>query len=67
MPLSLKAREFDLYPAGPADGADPAGSAGDAFVCRLYDHQPWTPVTFGRLSDETPYVCLGGRITPRVA
>jgi CubicO group peptidase (beta-lactamase class C family) len=60
-------QEFDLYPAGPADGADPAGSAGDAFVCRLYDHQPWTPVTFGRLSDETPYVYLGGRITPRVA
>jgi len=60
-------QEFDLYPAGPADGADPAGSAGDAFVCRLYDHQPWTPAIFGRLSDETPYVYLGGRITPRVA
>jgi hypothetical protein len=65
-------QEFDLYPAGPADGADrsdsagSAGSAGGAFVCRLYDHQPWTPVIFGRLSDETPYLFLGGRITPRV-
>jgi hypothetical protein len=52
-------QEFDLYPA------DSAGRAGDHFVCRLYDHQPWTPAIFGRLGDQTPYLYLGGRITPR--
>ncbi len=51
---------------GATEGApDPGGSAGDHFVCRLYEHQPWTAVIFGRLS-ETPYLYLGGRITPRV-
>jgi CubicO group peptidase (beta-lactamase class C family) len=53
-------QEFDLFPA------DSAGAAGDNFVCRLYDHQPWTPVIFGRLGDQTPYLYLGGRVTPRV-
>jgi CubicO group peptidase (beta-lactamase class C family) len=52
-------QEFDLHPA------DIAGRAGDHFVCRLYDHQPWTPAIFGRLGDRTPYLYLGGRITPR--
>ena len=53
-------QEFDLFPA------DSAGAPGDNFVCRLYDHQPWTPVIFGRLGDQTPYLYLGGRVTPRV-
>jgi CubicO group peptidase (beta-lactamase class C family) len=54
-------QEFDLYPSDYAD------DAGDHFVCRLYDHQPWTPVIFGRLGDRTPYIYLGGRITPLMA
>jgi hypothetical protein len=49
--------EFDLHPA---DGT------GDAFVGRLYDHRPWSALIFGRLADTTPYMYLGGRITPRV-
>jgi hypothetical protein len=53
-------QEFDLHPADSAD------RAGDHFVCRLYDHQPWTPVIFDRLGDQTPYLYLGGRITPRL-
>jgi len=48
--------EFDLYPA---DGT------GDAFVGRVYDHQPWSALVFDRLGDQTPYMYLGGRITPR--
>jgi CubicO group peptidase (beta-lactamase class C family) len=48
--------EFDLHPA---DGT------GDAFVVRRYDHQPWSALIFGRLGDRTPYLYLGGRITPR--
>jgi CubicO group peptidase (beta-lactamase class C family) len=56
-------QEFDLYPAG---SAGDAGWSGDHFVCRLYDHQPWTPLAFGRLGDQTPYFYFGGRITPRV-
>jgi CubicO group peptidase (beta-lactamase class C family) len=54
-------QEFDLHPAGSAD------AAGGYFVCRLYDHQPWAPAIFGRLGDQTPYLFLGGRVTPRVA
>src|SRR5689334_16032816 len=45
----------------------PADSTGDLFVCRSYDDEPWTPVSFGRLADETPYVYTGGRITLRSA
>jgi len=52
-------QEFDLFPAGSAE------DAGDSFVCRLYDHQPWTPAIFGRLGDQTPYLFVFGRITPR--
>jgi CubicO group peptidase (beta-lactamase class C family) len=48
--------EFDLHPAD---------DTGDAFVGRLYDHQPWSAVIFGRLADTTRYMYLGGRITPR--
>ena len=49
--------EFDLHPA---DGT------GDNFVGRLLDREPWAPLVFGRLGDQTPYIYLGGRITPRV-
>ncbi len=49
--------EFDLHPA---DGT------GDNFVCRSDDRQPWSPLVFGRFGDQTPYLYLGGRITPRV-
>jgi CubicO group peptidase (beta-lactamase class C family) len=49
-------QEFDLHPA---DGT------GDHFVARLYDSDPWSPVVFGRLGDQTPYIYAGGRITPR--
>ena len=48
--------EFDLHPA---DGT------GDRFVTRLYDSEPWSPVVFGRLGDQTPYIYASGRITPR--
>ena len=33
---------------------------------RTHDDQPWNPLSFGALADGIPYVCLGGRITPRV-
>jgi CubicO group peptidase (beta-lactamase class C family) len=49
--------EFDLYPAD---------ATGDHFVGRPYDGDPWAPVIFGRLGDQTPYVYAGGRITPRI-
>lgn len=48
--------EFDLYPAD---------LSGDNFVCRSHDDEPWTTVSFGRLSDQTPYLYAGGRITLR--
>jgi len=53
--------EFDLYPVDAA-GVGP----GDAFLCRLYDHQPWNALVFGRLGGTTRYLHLAGRITPRV-
>lgn len=49
-------KEFDLRPAD---------ATGDRFVGRLYDSQPWTPVVFGRLGDQTPYIYASGRITLR--
>ncbi len=48
--------EFDLYPAD---------SSGESFVCRSFDDEPWTAVSFGRLADQTPYMYVGGRITLR--
>jgi len=48
--------EFDLHPAD---------ATGDRFVTRLYDSEPWSPVVFGRLGDQTPYIYASGRITPR--
>jgi len=49
-------KEFDLHPTD---------ATGDRFVGRLYDNQPWTPVVFGRLGDQTPYIYASGRVTPR--
>jgi CubicO group peptidase (beta-lactamase class C family) len=44
----------------------PADASGLNFVCRTHDDQPWSPLSFGALADGTPYLFLGGRITPRV-
>jgi CubicO group peptidase (beta-lactamase class C family) len=49
-------KEFDLHPAD---------ATGDHFVARLYDSDPWSPVVFGRLGDQTAYIYASGRITPR--
>jgi CubicO group peptidase (beta-lactamase class C family) len=43
----------------------PADASGLNFVCRSHDDQPWNPLTFGWLADGTPYLFLGGRVTPR--
>ncbi len=45
----------------------PAGSDGNAFVCRLYDHEPWTSLLFDRFPDGTPYLQRSGRATPKVS
>jgi hypothetical protein len=43
----------------------PADSSGNQFVLRSRDEDPWAPLSFGRLGDGTPYIYLGGRVTPR--
>ena len=43
----------------------PADSSGANFVCRSRDDDPWTPLSFARLPDGTPYVFMSGRVTPR--
>ncbi|HEV2537703.1 MAG TPA: serine hydrolase domain-containing protein [Streptosporangiaceae bacterium] len=43
----------------------PADSSGTRFVLRSRDDEPWAPLSFGRLSDGTPCICQGGRVTPR--
>jgi CubicO group peptidase (beta-lactamase class C family) len=48
--------EFDLHPAD---------SGGDNFVARTRDADPWTPISFARLTDQTPYLYLSGRVTPK--
>src|SRR5579862_1238956 len=45
----------------------PVDASGTNFVLRSRDDEPWTSLTFGQLADHTPYVFLGGRVTPRVA
>jgi hypothetical protein len=45
---------------------NPADDTGDHFAGRLYDSAPWSPVVFGRLGDQTPYIYASGRVTPRV-
>jgi CubicO group peptidase (beta-lactamase class C family) len=42
-----------------------ADSSGTRFVLRSRDDEPWVPLSFGQLSDGTPYIYLSGRITPR--
>src|SRR3984957_9163183 len=44
----------------------PADTSGLNFVCRTDQDQPWNPLSFGCLADGTPYLFLGGRVTPRV-
>jgi Beta-lactamase len=44
----------------------PADTSGLNFVCRTHQDQPWNPLSFGFLADGTPYLFLGGRVTPRV-
>ena len=44
----------------------PADTSGLNFVCRTHQDQPWNPLSFGWLADGTPYLFLGGRVTPRV-
>jgi len=43
----------------------PADSSGERFVCRSRESQPWTALAFSRLADGTPYLFVGGRVTPR--
>jgi CubicO group peptidase (beta-lactamase class C family) len=43
----------------------PADSSGTRFVLRSRDEEPWGPLSFGQLGDGTPYLFLGGRVTPR--
>ena len=45
----------------------PVDASGTNFVLRSRDDEPWTSLSFGQLADHTPYVFLGGRVTPRVA
>ena len=44
----------------------PADSSGTRFVVRSRDDEPWVPLSFGQLTDGTPYIYLSGRVTPRV-
>jgi hypothetical protein len=44
----------------------PADNTGANFVCRSRDDEPWTPLSFGELAGGTPYLFMGGRVTPRV-
>lgn len=45
----------------------PADASGDTFVCRSFDNEPWTAVSFSRFPDGTPYLYASGRVTPKVA
>jgi CubicO group peptidase (beta-lactamase class C family) len=45
----------------------PADASGTRFVMRSRDDEPWVPLSFGQLGDGTPYLYLGGRVTPRTA
>jgi len=55
--------DLPLHPADPNDPIDPSGTR---FVLRSRDDEPWVPLSFGQLSDGTPYIYLSGRVTPRV-
>jgi hypothetical protein len=43
----------------------PADSSGTRFVLRSRADEPWVPLSFGQLGDGTPYLYLGGRVTPQ--
>jgi len=45
----------------------PADSTGDHFVLKLPGTAYWTPVSFGHLRDQTPYVYLFGRVLPQAS
>jgi CubicO group peptidase (beta-lactamase class C family) len=45
----------------------PADSSGAHFVARSRDDEPWVPVSFGLLGNGTPYLYMGGRVTPRTS
>jgi CubicO group peptidase (beta-lactamase class C family) len=45
----------------------PADSSGAHFVARSRDDDPWVPVSFGLLGNGTPYLYMGGRVTPRTS
>ncbi|HEY1322446.1 MAG TPA: serine hydrolase domain-containing protein [Streptosporangiaceae bacterium] len=45
----------------------PADSTGDTFVCRSFEEEPWTAVSFSHFSDGTPYLYASGRVTPKVS
>jgi hypothetical protein len=49
-------QEFDLVPVRQ-----------DLFTFRESGRQTWTPVTFYRLPDGTPYLHLGARAYPKVS
>jgi CubicO group peptidase (beta-lactamase class C family) len=56
---ALTAAEPEDLPLYPAD------SSGTRFVLRSRDDEPWVPLSFGQLGDGTPYLYLGGRVTPQ--
>ena len=56
---ALTASEPEDLPLYPAD------SSGTRFLLRSRDDEPWVPLSFGQLGDGTPYLYLGGRVTPQ--
>jgi CubicO group peptidase (beta-lactamase class C family) len=44
----------------------PADTSGRRFVVRSHECDPWSPLSFSELADGTPYLFMGGRVTPRV-
>ena len=47
-----------------AAGAEPGASGRPAL---RVDAEPWSPVLFGQLDDQLPYLFTGGRITLRTS
>jgi CubicO group peptidase (beta-lactamase class C family) len=45
----------------------PADRSGARFLSRETDGQPWSPITFARQPDGTPYLFTSGRVTPKVS
>ncbi len=44
----------------------PADASGRRFVVRSHEADPWTQLSFGELTDGTPYLFMGARVTPRI-